>query len=523
MYFTMSQKIGEETGDKNLVADAYNNIGGYYDQTGNYTEALKNFLHALKLREQTGNKEGQAAAHRNIGYIYLTLRKFDEAMEHLTKKLTISKEIGNTLGIADGYNNLGNIYSDQQKNDEALKHYNMALKINLENGYVENTAFLYLNIGDLYKKLEKYDDAVASYLESIKVSKQIGYDRALTISYIQLGAVYETLGDLDKALEFENLGLELAEKANYLDMQKQAYRIRAMIHYKSKNFKAAFDDENNYLLLYEHLFNDETNRNITQMQLQYDFDKKEAAAKAQLEKQKLIRNLIYSAMALAVLFLTVLLVQHNKIAKERRQIALEQERMRISRDLHDDLGSGLTGILMMSEQLQATSTQELVSNNIEKIKNSSRQMVEQMGEIVWAMNSKNDTLENLVGYLNTYAADYFENSHITQRIHLPESIPNTNMTGMMRRNVFLVVKESLNNITKHANATTVSMHINIENNKMNITLTDNGKGFEMAQTRRFGNGLKNMHSRMADIKGHYQIESAIEKGTKTTISFPLAS
>src|SRR5204863_3865207 len=138
---------------------------------------------------------------------------------------------------------------------------------------------------------------------------------------------------------------------------------------------------------------------------------------------------------------------------ERRQIALEQERTRISRDLHDDLGSGLTGILMMSEQLQSSSAKEQIGSNIEKIKLSSRQMVDQMGEIVWAMNSKNDTLENLVGYLNTYAHDYFENTAVLHRTDLPEVIPARAVSGIMRRNIFLVVKESLNNISKHAGAT----------------------------------------------------------------------
>ena len=148
-------------------------------------------------------------------------------------------------------------------------------------------------------------------------------------------------------------------------------------------------------------------------------------------------------------------------------------------------------------------------------------MVDQMGEIVWAMNSKNDTLENLVGYLSTYARDYFENFDISPKVEMPEKMPHAEMTGMKRRNIFLVVKESLNNIVKHANATQVSLNMEIHKNDVNITVADNGKGFEMGQTRRFGNGLKNMQKRMEDIKGTYHIESGKEKGTKTVISFPL--
>jgi signal transduction histidine kinase len=521
IFFEMAKQIGEETGEKKILGMAYNGIGGYYDHKGDYSEALKNFISGLKLQEEAGNLEGAADAHRNIGYIYLVMRKFDDAMQHHRQALEISTKTGNMHGIGSAYNALGNDYADQNKDDEALKNYNNALKIHLENGFLESASFLYLNIGDLYKKQTKYDEAIASYVKGIELGKELDYKRLLTISYIQLGAVYETLGDLDSAVKYLNLGLDLALKANQFDFQKQAYRILSMVYDKKKDWKGAYQNMGLYLQTYEKVFNEETNKNITQLQMQYEFDKKEAATKAEQQRQKLKRNLIYAGMGLAVVFLVILLIQRNKIAKERRQIALEQERMRISRDLHDDLGSGLTGILMMSEQLQETSPKELVNNNLDRIKKSSRQMVEQMGEIVWAMNSKNDTLENLLGYLNTYARDYFENIDIKQQIELPETIPHAEMTGMKRRNIFLVVKESLNNIVKHANATQVSISMTIDKNQMQISVADNGKGFAMDNVRRFGNGLKNMQSRMEDIKGSYSIESFVAKGTKTVISFPL--
>jgi signal transduction histidine kinase len=519
--FQMAGHIGEEIKNKNIIGDANNNIGGFYDHKGDYSQALKYFLIALQQREESGNKEGATASLLNIGNIYMTMRKFDDAMQYHTKSLQLSKEINSIEGVAEAYDGLGNDYADQEKYEKALTNYKEALKIDLANNYFEHASFLYLNIGDLYKRQEKYDEALANYNDAIAMSKRIGYTRCLTISYIQAGAVYETLGNLDKAMEYLNPGIALGEKSEFWDVLRQGYRIRAMVYFKRKNYKPAFEDENNYLLVYEHVFNEQTNKNITQLQMQYEFDKKEAAEKAAQEKQKLIRNMIYAGMGLALTFLVILLFQRSRIAKERRQIALEQERMRISRDLHDDLGSGLTGILMMSEQLNDSSPKELMSSNLEKIKKSSRQMVEQMGEIVWAMNTKNDTLENLVGYLNTYARDYFENLDISQKVQIPETIPQVQMTGMKRRNVFLVVKESLNNIAKHAQATQVSLSVSIEKNNMNIVVADNGKGFDKENTRRFGNGLKNMKSRMENIKGTYHIESGAEGGTKTVLTFPI--
>jgi signal transduction histidine kinase len=550
--FEKTRDMGMEIGDKRVLANAYNNIGAYYYNHSNYSEALKNFLISLQLREALGKKQDLISAYHNIGGIYYELRKIEEAMQYHKKALALSIELNDIEHIADAYNSLAINYAMLEKYDEALKNYSSALKIYVDNGYKAALPQLYQNIGDMYKDIaddlhqkhvsakaqenyndsvenyfdfrihESYETALMNYSESIKYSEETGNNLVAPRANIKAGAVYETLGDLDKALEYEEKGLAQAKNASMNDFVKEAYRTLAMIHFKKKNYKEAFENEQLYLQMYQQIYNEETKKNITQLQMQYEFDKKEAVARTEAEKQKLIRNVIYSGMGVAVVFLVVLLIQRSKIAKERRQIALEQERTRISRDLHDDLGSGLTGILMMSEQLHPAASAELVINNLEKIKKSSRQMVEQMGEIVWAMNSKNDTLENLMGYLNTYARDYFENTNISQLVKLPESIPHAVMTGMKRRNIFLVLKESFNNIAKHANASHVILNMEIEKNHMNITVADNGRGFEMGQTRRFGNGLKNMQIRMTNIHGTYQIESAIDKGTTTIISVPLA-
>jgi signal transduction histidine kinase len=281
------------------------------------------------------------------------------------------------------------------------------------------------------------------------------------------------------------------------------------------------------------IFNDENASKMKGLEMQYDFDKDAAIQKAERDKkdaliataiatQRFKHNVIYLGLAMLVFFLLIVIILRTKLAKERRLKGLEQERSRISKDLHDDLGSGLISILMMTEQMQNPDNKFLISGNVEKIKQSSKMMVEQMRVIIWAMNSMNDTLENLLIYIQNYSLDYFENLPIKSTIHLPEIIPIKNMTGMARRNVFLVVKESLNNITKHSKATEFEINIIVENDSMNIVITDNGNGFDVNETRRFGNGLKNMNSRMKELNGTFFIESIIGKGTKTSINFPLS-
>ena len=208
---------------------------------------------------------------------------------------------------------------------------------------------------------------------------------------------------------------------------------------------------------------------------------------------------------------------HIQKTEFEKQQALDAERSRISRDLHDDIGAGLTGISMLSEQLQHLSEPERIQKNASKIRESSSQLVDVMSEIVWSMNSKNDNLENLLGFIRNYVLNYFEGLPVKLSMEYPDVIPDVEIKSKERRNVFLVVKETLNNIVKHAQATEVVLHVDINANGMKIKITDNGKGFEISQVRRFGNGLKNMQSRMNEIGGSFDIRTEGGKGTITDI------
>jgi len=119
--------------------------------------------------------------------------------------------------------------------------------------------------------------------------------------------------------------------------------------------------------------------------------------------------------------------------------------------------------------------------------------------------------------------DYFENLPVNLKFHLPKNIPEMMMTGMARRNVFLVVKESLNNINKHSKATEVNITISADNESVNIVIADNGIGFLVDEKKKFNYGLNNMKSRMNDINGNFRIESVIRQGTTAIIDFPMTS
>ena len=211
----------------------------------------------------------------------------------------------------------------------------------------------------------------------------------------------------------------------------------------------------------------------------------------------------------------------NQLQEYEKEIAVykaqQQERERISADMHDELGSGMTAIRLMSE-IARNKMKENTPVEIDKISSSADDVLNKMNAIIWSMNSGNDTLDNLISYIRSYSLEYFESTPVKCSVSTPEGIPDKELSGDKRRNVFLCVKESLNNVLKHSKATNLTIKITT-NHSLKIEIADNGTGIDIQNLRQFGNGLKNITRRMESIGGIFKIEN--KKGTITTLELPL--
>lgn len=201
----------------------------------------------------------------------------------------------------------------------------------------------------------------------------------------------------------------------------------------------------------------------------------------------------------------------NQIAIIKAQ---QEERNRISADMHDDLGAGMTTIRLYSE-LAKNKIGDRSIPEIEKISSSANELLNKMNAIIWSMSSSNDSLGNMVAYIRSYSLEYFENSGVNCTISIPDDLPNIVVSGEIRRNVFLVVKEALNNVLKHSKATEVNITLQRVPDGLKLFIKDNGVGIDFEKLRQFGNGLKNMKKRMDDIGIIFSIEN--NNGTLVTL------
>ena len=211
----------------------------------------------------------------------------------------------------------------------------------------------------------------------------------------------------------------------------------------------------------------------------------------------------------------------NQMKEYEKELAVfkaqQQERERISADMHDELGSGMTAIRLMSEIARNKMKNEIPAE-IEKISQSADEVLNKMNAIIWSMNSGNDTMDNLVSYIRAYALEYFENTPVQCSVDTPSDIDPRELSGDKRRNIFLCIKETLNNTLKHSKARAIQIDFNIDKDLV-IKIVDNGVGIDMKNLRQFGNGLKNIARRMESIGGSYQIMN--HQGTTTILTLPL--
>ncbi|MFM1770728.1 MAG: hypothetical protein RJA22_3257 [Verrucomicrobiota bacterium] len=210
-----------------------------------------------------------------------------------------------------------------------------------------------------------------------------------------------------------------------------------------------------------------------------------------------------------------------RLAVLQEQSALHQERTRIAKDIHDDLGASLTQISLLGELAQHDAREpEKVGEHAGKIAATARQVSRSLDEIVWAVNPRNDTLPHLLDYVGQYAVDFLRAAGVRCRVDFPGQPPARAVPADVRHNLFLIVKEALNNVAKHAGAREVRLRAAITAGGLQLVVEDDGCGLAGRPAADGADGLANMRQRAAEIGGHCQVAGAAGQGTRVTVEVP---
>jgi signal transduction histidine kinase len=214
---------------------------------------------------------------------------------------------------------------------------------------------------------------------------------------------------------------------------------------------------------------------------------------------------------------------HRQLQAFQQRESLENERARIARDLHDQLGANLTQVALLGEMAEADKDAPAeIELHAQQISQTARETTRALDEIVWAVNPANDTLDGLVNYTGKYAQEYLALAGLRCRAELPAQLPAIPIAPEVRHNVFLAFKEAVHNVVKHAKATEVRIRLRLERDQFILEVEDNGCGVPNLDSKQSRNGLRNMKKRMEDIHAGFSISGGEKGGTMVRLTVPIS-
>jgi two-component system sensor histidine kinase UhpB len=544
---SLSEKLNFSTGK----ANSFNYLGLANFQQQNYPEALRYLYTSLSISEKLNAKDKMADARQFIGGVYVVQRNYPEALKNLGISLKLREEIGDSGGIAQSLNSLGEIYSGNGNYSLALEKHLAALKISKALGKRApnwSLAYCYSSIGGVYERqgdlinttdnkinaIKKFREALTYYFLSLTEWEMIGRKDGIAPIYLFIGHLNIKLGNLAEAKSCFQKGLQLSIEADDKEDLQYSYSAILTLDTIRGDYKQAFRHYQLYIAYRDSITNEETKKKSMEARLQYEFDKKESAVKseqdkkdvltdAEITRQKMVRNFSVTGTFAILSLGGFVFYNFRKRKKLEGQQALSSERLRISRELHDDIGSTLGSIAVYSDVAKNRSVKN--ENPVEvlsKIGTASRDLIEKMSDIVWSLNPDNETFEQLQIRMQGFAAMILTPRGIAIEFKTGDELKTLQLSNEQRKNIFLIYKEALHNIVKYADCKNVFISLTKPGSNLLLTVKDNGKGFDQENIAAYnGHGLKNMKARSDEINGVLSLISQINEGTTIELSLTL--
>ncbi|WP_298154312.1 sensor histidine kinase [Flavobacterium sp.] len=529
--------IRKATDDVAGVAKINNNLGNIYRDRHEYQQSMKTFLEALNYFEKTGDEKNKVAAKSNIGLLLVKLRDYRKAEAYLKESINYAEKNKLTDRLCEFYINLGTTYMALNDTVKAKINFDKSLKNCKLAGNEKAIAIVYQNLGLVKARQKNVKEAQALYEKSAAVQKSVNSDADQDNLKISMARNYVKTGRYPEALKLLN---EIKEK--FLKEQKDEslfYTIELLI--PTYAYLQQPDSVSYYQDIYKKLDGHLTRLNMlkqtAELETKYQTAKKE---KIILEQQAETRrkNILLIGMSVLGFFIvlvSVLIYRQQKlknrqqeqefrlktaIAQIETQNKLQEQRLSISRDLHDNIGAQLTFIISSVDNIkQGFDIQNIrLSDKLRSISEFTKSTIVELRDTIWAMNNTGITFEDLkVRILNFIEKAKIAKEDIHFSFDIDERLSAITLTSIEGMNIYRTIQEAVNNAIKYANAENITIEASAEDSRIHVTVTDNGLGFD-PETISHGNGLHNMRKRIEDVDGIFEIKTQISEGTRISIS-----
>ncbi len=512
-------------------AGQFLNVGNLYFRMGDYQRAADSHLQALALFETLQNKRGQSFCLQGLGNDFLKLAQYEQAKTYFEKSLALKQTMNDKRGLVTAHMGLGEVYDGRKEYINSMASFKAALAGAREMKLIREEISILIHLGLLHKHQGDLTTAT-SYLNEALAHAQKTNDRDLLARVnseqvgLRLAERQQKSVQADERLLKENLDTYL--RTGDLAGQAISYAQLSAFYAQSKQFEKAFHFLNQHHRLEDSLQGERVIMQIQDLEKKYQADKRDqeiALLKKDqqlttlaLERQR-INYLLAIIVGLAAVIIAALLVNRYRVMNRiKRQLEIEKMRQSIARDLHDDMGSALSSINIMSQL--ALHEPAKAQKHIQNIHQQASQMMETISDIVWSINPTNDTAEQTAIKIREFAAELLESKNIACSVRWPETMAQVTLDTAKRKNLFLIAKEAINNAAKYSGARHMNILFDGTEGLMKMTLSDDGKGFDIAHVRQ-GNGLRNMEARAREMGGAFRLSSSPQSGSAIEITVPI--
>ena len=572
-YAFESLKIREKLNNETDLAYSYSTIGTMYLYSNKPEESIEYNKKSMRIADKTNDNYAMANDRINIGKAYFNLNNYVEAKKYALQSLPFSEKIGNKRGLRHAYELLSGIAENEKNIEEAISWKNKAIEVykNTDDAYTE--LVMYMNRHKLFLLQKKYKEAEADLLMTEKIAKKQnmkeeleGIKRSQVILYTAMGKADEAKAAFEQFEKYKDSSLnvtslqQINEYKTKYETEKKQSRIDFLtsqntiqsLNLKNKtlalNASELQNERNELDIRNKALDLEHKNTTIQQKELKAKNDAQQISL---LNEQSAVQGLQLKnrnqtiAIISGLLFILAIiatggfilfrnfrakaklkqeqLALENKLLEEQANAKIQEQRLEISRELHDSLGSQLTFISSILDGMKNSPAKmdETVNSKINTLSDFSENSINELKNTIWALNAKELKLDDLKMKLLNFIKNAAEAKEDVRFNFDFDVANNFQLNSKQAINLFRAFQEIINNALKYAKAKNISASVKQNGNNLKIGIADDGIGFNMAEAEQKSYGIGNIKSRIAEINGKLNINTAPNKGTNYQIEIGL--
>ena len=526
-----SAKIHYDLGE----AKSYSNLSLVYYYQGKYEKDLAYSLKAIHIFEKLNDLENLSLEWGELGY-RMKKRNLEKAIQYMQKSKKIAEKNNLQKPLLSIYNNYGVLKEMKVEYDSALFYYEKGLALKQKINDQVGIPYSLNNIAGVFVLRKQFDKAEENYQKALEIRKKINDTVGIAENYSYLGDMHLMQKDFKKAIGFYQKSTKITDKHKYLGLSQDSYRKISECYENFGDHRNALQNFKKFAALKDSLINQETNSKIAELEVKFDTNEKEKQllqkqAEVETSRIKFSVAIVFAILASIIGFLFYRQQrlknkqQHQEfelksaMAQIESQNKLQEQRLSISRDLHDNIGAQLTFIISSLENTKfgIPNLETAVEKRLDKISDFTRNTIVELRDTIWAMNKADFTMEDLSSRIFNFIEHAQSANHNIQfNFSIDEKLKNKKFSSVVGVNLYRTIQESVNNAMKYANAHHIVINAEKFQEGLKIEIKDDGKGFDTENVD-VGNGLLNMKKRMEEIGGNFSINSEIGKGTSVNV------